>query len=174
LEGEVVLAAEARMTMQTALLEAGFAGAPLAAVRVDLDLTVLYAAVLFIALAFILQPLLFDPLLKIFELRERRTDGARVEARVMQEQAGKLLRKVDRELDRIRRSAAEERERIRVETARIEAQILEEARESTAQIVAEGRQRIEAETSGLQAELSSLTEQMAREVATAVLGREVR
>ena len=170
----MVLAAEARMTTPTVLIDAGFAVAPLAAVRVDFDKTVIYAAVIFLALAFVLQPLLFEPLLKIFELREKRTDGARAEARKMQEQAGELLTKVDRELDRIRRTAAEEREKVRVETSKLEARILEEARESTTRIVVEGRSRIDAEVQRVHRELEARTEQVAREVASAVLGREVQ
>jgi len=161
------------MMTLTALIDAGFAGAPLAAVRVDFDRTVIYAAVIFIALAFVLQPLLFEPLIKLFELRVKRTEGARAAAREMQEHAGELLSKVDRELDRIRRTAAEERERIRVETAKLEAKILEEARESSVAVVAEGRQQIETEMSALRRELDARTAQMAREVASAVLGREV-
>ena len=57
-----------------------------------------------------LKPLLFDPVLKVFSLREERTEGARATARELQEKAGELLQKYEKELERVHQVAAEERE----------------------------------------------------------------
>src|SRR5262245_58282146 len=75
------------------------------AVEVDFDLTVLGQMVAFSILIIVLKPLLFDPLMTVFEERERRTDGAKVLARHMDEQAGELLRRYDTELEKVRRVA---------------------------------------------------------------------
>src|SRR5690606_20954416 len=91
----------------------------LAEINVDLDLSFLLQMVIFGALAVLLKGLLFDRVLKVFEEREKRTDGAKTEARHMQEKAGELLRKYEAELDRVNQVAAEEREKVRAETAKL-------------------------------------------------------
>jgi F-type H+-transporting ATPase subunit b len=150
--------------------------APLAAaaggVTLDLDKTVMVQMVLFMVLIVVLKPLLFDPLLRVFEQREQRTEGARAEARVLQEKAGDLLRKCEKELERLRQVATEERERLRSETSKLEAEILSEAREASNKIVEEGRSRIEMEIQAIETELSARTGELARSMASRVLGRE--
>ena len=46
-------------------------------IDVDVDLTVFGQVALFLVLMLVLKPLLFDPLLKLFEEREKRIEGAR-------------------------------------------------------------------------------------------------
>jgi F-type H+-transporting ATPase subunit b len=142
-------------------------------VDVDFDKTFLMQMVLFSLLIVVLKPLLFDPVLRIFEQREKRTEGARAEARHMQEKAGELLQKYERELERVNQVAAEERERLRAETAKLEATIVHEAREVATRIADEGRQRIEAELGTLRQELGRRSQQLASDLARRVLGREV-
>jgi F-type H+-transporting ATPase subunit b len=143
-------------------------------VDIDFDATFVVQMLVFTALIFILKPLLFEPVLGLFEERERRTEGARGEAREMQERAGKLLVEYEAELERINRVAAEERDRTRSETARLEGEILAEARAAASKVVDEGRARITEETRKIQFELGRESERIAREIATQVLGREVR
>ncbi len=142
-------------------------------VKFDLDRTFVIQMVLFMGLIVVLKPLLFDPVLRIFEQRELRTDGARAEARRMQEEAGELLRRYEQELERINQVAAEERERLRAETARLEAEILDEARDLTTRVVEEGRDKIEKEVGAIRFDLGKQSERLASELATRVLGREV-
>lgn len=142
-------------------------------VKVDFDRTVLVQMVLFTLLIVILEPLLFRPMLKVFALRESKTDGARDEARELQEKAGELLRRYETELVRVHQVAAEERERLRSETSKLEAEILETARLSTAKSVEEGRLRVRQEIERIQFDLGRQTEQISRQMATSVLGREV-
>ncbi|MBN1612205.1 MAG: ATP synthase F0 subunit B [Polyangiaceae bacterium] len=151
--------------------------APLAAaggagVTLDLDKTLLVQMVLFMVLIVVLKPLLFDPVLRVFEQREQRTEGARSEARALQEKAGELLRKYEKELERLRQAAAEERERLRGEASKLEAEILNEAREASNKIVEEGRGRIDREIQAIETELVARTEELARSMASRVLGRE--
>lgn len=142
-------------------------------VKVDFDRTVIVQMVLFGLLILILEPLLFRPMLKVFALREEKTEGARDEARQLQERAGELLRRYEAELSRVHRVAAEERERLRSETSKLEAQILEEARVSAAKLVEQGRARVRQEVERIQFDLGRQTEQISRQVAAQVLGREI-
>ena len=129
--------------------------------------------VIFAVLIVVLKPLLFDPILKIFALREERTEGARERARKLQLKAGDLLTRYEKELERINQAAAVERDKARAETAKLEAEILSEAREVTQRVEKEGRERIEQEVSHLRSDLQKQATVMARDIARRVLGREV-
>ena len=143
-------------------------------VNVDFDLTFLAQFLLFTLFILVIKPLLFDPMLRVFEERERRTEGAKKKARAMDEQAGELLARYEAELDKVRREANTERDRLRAETARIEAQIMAEARADTAKIIEEGKARIAGEMAGLRKELESTRPALASEIASRILGREVK
>src|SRR5690606_35787535 len=126
----------------------------LAAVTVDLDRSVLLQIVLFSVLIVLLKPLLFEPMLRVFALREERTEGARSEARTMQERAADILASYEKELAKIRVVAAEERDKVRSETARLESGILEEAHRSSARVLDEGRAKIGAELQAIRDDLA--------------------
>jgi F-type H+-transporting ATPase subunit b len=116
---------------------------------------------------------LFDPMMKVFAAREQKTDGTRAKARELQEQAGELLRKYEKELERVHQVAAEERERLRAETAKLEAEIVSEAREVTARLVDEGRRKIQGEVTAIRASLGRESERVAQQISERVLGRPV-
>jgi F-type H+-transporting ATPase subunit b len=143
------------------------------AVNVDLDLTFLGQMVVFATVILVLKPLLFDPVLGLFQERERRTEGARAEARRMQEKAGELLREYEHEMEKVQRVAGEERDKMRAETARLEAKELVEARAIATKIVEEGRARIAEEIHEIKFDLGRNSERLARDIAGRVLGREV-
>jgi len=137
----------------------------------DFDLTFVLQMLLFSSLIVVLRPLLFEPVLRVFEERERRTDGARQSARQMQEEAGSLLSRYEQELAKVHEVARQERDRARAETARAEAELLAQARQSANTIVEEGRARVDRERRRLQFGLGQESERLARSVAEAVLGR---
>ncbi len=141
-------------------------------VNLDFDNTVILQALLFTALLLILRPLLFDPMLKVFALREERTDGARTTARELQERAGELLAKYEREIARVSQAAAEERDKLRAEAAKVEAEIMREARAATAKIIERGRAQIEGEVDRIRFELGRESERTAALIVSRVLGRE--
>jgi F-type H+-transporting ATPase subunit b len=113
-------------------------------------------------------------MIRVFEERELRTDGARAEARELEERAGELLERYQREYERVTRAASEERERIRTETSKLEAQILSEARDRATRLVDDGRLAIAAEVTALKLELEEQSTRLAKDVARTVLGREDR
>jgi F-type H+-transporting ATPase subunit b len=143
------------------------------ALNIDLDLSFTVQVLAFALLIVILKPLLFEPVLAIFEEREKRTDGARGEAREMQERAGDLLRRYEAELQRVSATAAEERDRIRAETAQLETEIINEARDATSKIVDEGRRQIASQVQQIKFDLGRQSERLGQQLATRALGREV-
>lgn len=137
----------------------------------DFDLTFVLQMLVFASLIVVLRPLLFDPVLRVFEEREKRTEGARQAAREMQEEAGALLSRYEQELAKVQEVARQERDRSRADTARAEAELLNQARAAANQIVEAGRKRIEQQRSEIEFVLGQQSERLAHSVAEAVLGR---
>jgi F-type H+-transporting ATPase subunit b len=143
-------------------------------VNVDFDLSVVAQIALFALFITVLKPVLFDPLLRLFEERERRTDGARADARKMDEKAAELLARFEAEIELVRREAAAEREKLRLETRELENRVLEEAKRDSARILEQGRERIRQEVATLRKDLDASRPALAAEIAGKLLGREVQ
>ena len=142
-------------------------------VPLDFDRSVLLQIVVFTILIVVLKPLLFDPVLKVFALREERTEGARATARELQEKAGELLQRYEKELVRVRQVAADERDLLRSETSKLEAEILRDAREATTRIVEDGRRKIEAEVNSIRVQVGVESERVAQMIVERVVGQGV-
>jgi F-type H+-transporting ATPase subunit b len=149
----------------------GVSSAMAGGVPLDFDRTVLVQIIVFTFLILVLKPLLFDPVLKVFSLREERTEGARATARELQEKAGELLQKYEKELERVHQVAAEERELLRSETAKLEAEILNEARQVTTRLVEDGRRKIETEVNSIRFDLGKESERVAQMIVDRVSGQ---
>jgi F-type H+-transporting ATPase subunit b len=149
----------------------GVSNAMAGGVPLDFDRTVLVQIIVFTFLILVLKPLLFDPVLKVFSLREERTEGARATARELQEKAGELLQKYEKELERVHQVAAEERELLRSETAKLEAEILNEARTVTTRLVEDGRRKIETEVNAIRFDLGKESERVAQMIVDRVSGQ---
>ncbi len=143
------------------------------AISVDFDLTFLAQFVLFAAFITVLKPLLFDPLLKVFEERERRTEGAKKKAREMDAEAGELLTRYEAALEKVRAEAGRDREKQRGEAAALEAKIMAEARTEAARILEVGKARIAADVAELKKELDRARPELAAQIASRILDREV-
>src|ERR1700722_4943322 len=89
--------------------------APHGGVVVDLDVTLVGQVVLILFLLAVMKPLLFDPMLKLFEEREKRIDGAKVQARRMDEASAGALTKYESEMQRARAAGNAERDKLRAE-----------------------------------------------------------
>jgi F-type H+-transporting ATPase subunit b len=159
--------------MLLASLDGLLAAAP-QAISVDFDATFLIQLVLFSGLTLILKPLLFDPMLKLFEERERRIDGAKMQARKIDEKSASALAKYESEMAKARAQANAEREKIRAEAQRKEQEIMGSVRASTAKTLEEGKQRAHAEAQRVRATLKGEATTLARDLAGRVLGREVQ
>ncbi len=143
------------------------------AISVDFDLTFLAQFVLFAAFITVLKPLLFDPLLKVFAERERRTEGAKKEAQKMDAEAGELLTRYEAALEKVRQEAGRDREKLRAEAAALEAKIMAEARNEAARILEIGKARIAADVAELRKELDRARPELASQIASRILDREV-
>jgi F-type H+-transporting ATPase subunit b len=144
------------------------------AISVDFDATFVVQVVLFVGLMLFLKPYLFDPMLKLFEERERRIDGARLQARKIDEKSGEALAEYESAMAKARASANAEREKIRADAVRHEQEILTGVRAATAKTIEDGKRSATAEAERARAALKSESPALARELAGRVLGREVQ
>ena len=144
------------------------------AITVDVDWTFMVQVVLFVVLTLILKPVLFDPMLKLFEEREKRIDGAKRQARRIDEKSVNALTKYDGEMAKARAAGGVERDRIRVDAMQKEQEILAAVRAGAAKTLEDGKKAAQAEADRARAALRDDATTMARELASRVLGREVQ
>ena len=143
-------------------------------VEVDFDPTLFIMVGLFIFLWIVLKPLLFDPMLRLFEERERRIDGAKLLARKIDEKSAGALTRYETEMQSARTAANVEREKLRAEGLKREAEILAKVRASTAATLESSRKQMLEEAASARKGLSSDMQSIAADFASRALGREVR
>lgn len=143
-------------------------------VSVDFDATLFFMVVLFIFMWIVLKPLLFDPMLRLFEERERRIDGAKLMARKIDEQSAGALTKYESEMHNARAGANLERDRLRAEGLKREAEILAKVRAQTAATLEAGRKQMNEAAATARKGLTADMQTIAADFASRALGREVR
>jgi F-type H+-transporting ATPase subunit b len=157
-----------------AMLQAAAALAPESPIKIDVDLTSIVVLVLFVGLTVILKPLLFDPMLKLFEEREKRIDGAKLEARKVDEKSATALAEYEKAMAKARAVAQVEREKIRAEAVKREQEILARARSASAEALENGKRAVQEEANRARATLKADVGNVAAQVANRVLGRAVQ
>jgi F-type H+-transporting ATPase subunit b len=166
------------MFLAHSLLEASTlalgAGVPKGGVVVDVDLTALWPIGVFVVLLLTLKPILFDPMLKLFEERERRIDGAKLAARRMDQASADALTKYETEMRKARSAGNAEREAQRAEGLKADNEIVGKVREATSATVNAGRKGLEEEAAVVRAALTEEAPRLAAVLASRVLGREVQ
>lgn len=143
-------------------------------VDVDLDLTMVGQIVLFLLLMFALKPMLFDPMLKLFEKREERIDGAKKKARDKDIASANALSKYEAAMSKARAAGNAERDVLRADGLKTENEILAKVRASTAETLAQGRKLVGDELATARQSLKTETTALGRELASRALGREVQ
>jgi F-type H+-transporting ATPase subunit b len=159
--------------MALALLTDSMRTAEPSPVVVDVDITLVAHVVLLLILLVVLKPLLFDPMIKLFEEREKRIDGAKVQARRMDEASAGALSKYEAEMQRARAAGNVEREKLRAQGSKEEAEILGKVRDATTKMLDEGRARLVAEAADVRKALEGESATLGKQLAARVLGHEV-
>jgi F0F1-type ATP synthase membrane subunit b/b' len=141
---------------------------------VDLDGTVFVQFAMFSIAFVILYALVFKPMTRLLDARDVAIEGAKDEAKHLESEVLQKQATFEAELRRVRTSSGEERERLRAEGQELERQLLERVRVETQALVAEGKTRLETEARIARSELNAQRGELAREIASRVLGREVQ
>lgn len=142
-------------------------------VNVDLDSSLFVQLGLFFVLLLVLKPTLFDPMMRLFEEREKRIDGTRREAAKEDERSAKALAKYEAMLAKAREAGSAERDALRNDGLKNEVDILAAVRTSTTATLEQGRAGIAREAQEARSRLKGDALVLAREIASRVLEREV-
>lgn len=143
-------------------------------IDVDVDLSVFVQVALFALLAFALKPLLFDPLLKLFEEREKRIEGARAESFALDKASAEAQGRYEAAMQEARGKANTERDKLRSEGVRRENEILAEARAVTGKKLEDGRSVLGKELESARTHIQKSADELGAQIASRVLGREIR
>jgi F-type H+-transporting ATPase subunit b len=141
---------------------------------IDLDGTVFVQLGMFFIAFLVLHTLVFKPMVAVLEAREKAIDGAKDEAKHLEQEVKDKQAMFESELRKVRGSAGEERERLRAEGLALESKLLDSVRGETATLVREAGERLQVEAKRVRGELSHSQADLAREIASKVIGREVQ
>jgi F-type H+-transporting ATPase subunit b len=142
-------------------------------VNLDFDATLLVQVVLILVLWAVLKPVLFDPMLKLFEEREKRIEGAIKKARRIDEQSAEAKAEYDQVMNQARNAGTTEREKLRSEGVRKESALLAKIRGETQQTMEQARAETMREVDATRSALTPHAQELAKDLATRVLGRQI-
>jgi len=140
---------------------------------IDIDWTVAVQFGLFLLLFFVSNKLLFQPYLRLRERRKEGIDGARAEAERMTAQADAKLADYEKHLAAAKNRANEEGRKVRTEAAAHEKDVTDKARAEAQKSIDEATAKMRQETDAARLQLLPQANQLARQIASKLLGREV-
>jgi F-type H+-transporting ATPase subunit b len=141
---------------------------------IDLDGTIFVQLAIFFIAFLVLRALVFKPMIALFEAREQAIDGARHEAKRMEREASEKGKQFDEALRKIRLEAGEERDRLRQEGQRLERAVLDKVRKETQATLTAAETKAADERTRMKRELDATVPALARQIASRLLGREIR
>ena len=139
----------------------------------SINFAVVIQIALFILIVLICGPLLIKPTLRLLEERRERTEGAREEARKLEQESDDRLGEIEESLVVARKEGQEEREGIRMKKVQEAEAAVTQARDEARKEIETMRDGIEKEKEDARATLKAEIEALAKDIATRLLGREV-
>jgi F-type H+-transporting ATPase subunit b len=152
-----------------ALAAAGAEAPPI----IDLDSTVFVQLAIFAVSAFFLSRYLFRPYLAVRAARAAGIEGARDEARRMEEEAQAKMSGYEQAFAQARSRANTERVKVQSDAVARERQVLDAARATTSAALEQARKKLEADAAETRKQLEPRAQEIARAIAEKILGRKV-
>jgi F-type H+-transporting ATPase subunit b len=140
---------------------------------IDLDASIFIQLGIFFAAFFILKTLVFGPVMALFDAREAATTGAKQDALRMEEEAAQKRAHFEGELRKVRAAAAEDREKLRNEALKLARELTDKARFEANAAQKSAKARLDQEASGVRERALRDVPQLARDIASKLLGRSV-
>jgi F-type H+-transporting ATPase subunit b len=140
---------------------------------IDLDSTVFVQLAIFVITALVLSRFLFRPYLAVKAQRGAGMEGARDEARRLDEEAQARLADYDSAFASARVRAGTERTKLQSEGVAREREILAAAREATQAQLEAARRKLAGDAAETRRQLEPRAQEIARSIARKILGREV-
>ena len=120
----------------------------------EINATLVVQMVLFLFLSMCLSNFLFLPLIKLFDEREKRIQGARAETQQLQKSARLALERVEETIRLAQRDARQILLDLKSEGLQCQRRVLDEARRETKEKADEARQNLATEVMKIEQELS--------------------
>jgi F-type H+-transporting ATPase subunit b len=140
---------------------------------IDIDGTVFVQLGIFLLLMAVLYGLVFRPYLKVREERTKGIEGARGEAKTMDQRATEIVADYDARLLKAKQRGADERLKLRAEGVAHEQRTLAAAREATQKEIDAARTKAQAEQETARKALLAEANAVGKKIAGRLLGREV-
>lgn len=141
---------------------------------IDLDASIFIQMGIFFVAFFILKALVFNPTMQLFDAREQAIDGAKAEAKRMQDEAVAKREHFEGELRRVSAAANEERETARLEAQRLARQLTEQARSQALATQKAAKDRLDGQAAEVRKNALAQVPAIARELTSKLLGRSVQ
>jgi F-type H+-transporting ATPase subunit b len=141
---------------------------------IDLDGTVFVQLAMFFIAFFALYVLVFKPMVALLDARDLAIEGAKDEAKHLDAEVLEKQASFEAELKRVQGTAGEDRERLRAEGQELERKLLETVRVETTQLLNDAKTQLDSESVVARNELVAQRPELARIIASRVLGREVQ
>jgi F-type H+-transporting ATPase subunit b len=140
---------------------------------IDLDGSIFIQLGIFFVAFFILKGLVFKPVMELFDARVAATSGAKEAAAKMEDEAAQKRAHFEGELRKVRGSAAEDRDKLRAEAQKLARELTEKARFEATAAQKSAKARLDQEAAGVRERAMRDVPQIAREIASKLLGRSV-
>jgi F-type H+-transporting ATPase subunit b len=140
---------------------------------IEVDQSLFIQILNFLIFLLILNYLVFKPVVRVLEERRERIDGKLEKAQTMEAEIQKKLEQYEARIREARTRAAQEKEKLRREGESISKEIVEKARTELARDIPIIRDQVAGETARVRQELEKTTQNMARDIACRILGREI-
>jgi len=141
---------------------------------ISLDYSVVYQIVLFLGLSVILNKVLFRPYLNLLEERERKTTGAQHDSTDLEREGARLRAQYEEKIAQAQAAGYATKEVIVQEARQQREKLLTQARDEATSMLAAVRQEVETQLQKEQQLIAAEVKTVAREMASKILGRNVR
>jgi F-type H+-transporting ATPase subunit b len=113
-------------------------------------------------------------MIAVLDAREEAIDGAKELAKRLDVEVKEKQASFEAELRKVRGASGEERDRLRAEGLELERKLLEKVRVETQKLTADAKAKLDGEAALARQKLAAQRPELAREIASKVLGREVQ
>lgn len=140
---------------------------------IALDYTIFVQIAAFILFWFLLSRLVFNPLSRVIDERERRTEGVKDEAESLKEERERLRRELEGQIAEANQEGNAIKEAIRQEALHARERLLARAQEDAARLLQMVREEIQTEVESGRETGAREAEAIARQMAVKILGRSI-
>ena len=138
---------------------------------IDLDGSLLIQLAIFFIAFELLRRLVFRPMIALFDAREAAIDGAKREARSLENEADEKLKAFEAEMKKVRAEAAADRDSIRQDAQRLERELLAKARVEADGMLAAATEQMQKDATAIRTDMKTSVPGLAGQIAEKLLGR---